>query len=154
MDVKTRLALGAVSLLAGGAAAGAVVAAVKPKRTRRQRRAAVAAATHRMLKRDYGYEFDRSRNILGSIKDAAQQGTKLRIRYVPAYNNQESTHIVEPYSFRVKRGKNYFYAYDTRGKTIGIHSFIPSRITAASPTKVAYEPRWPVEISERKKYLY
>lgn len=51
---------------------------------------------------------------------------------------------VEPYSFRSKNGKEYFYGYDIKKK--GIRGFIIDSINDIEITQNTFSPRWNIEL--------
>ena len=55
--------------------------------------------------------------------------------------------LVEPYSFRYRNGREYFYGYNLIGGSSppGIRSFEMKRIQAVEVTNKRYTPKWPVE---------
>jgi len=58
-----------------------------------------------------------------------------------------SLKLVEPYSFRYKSGREYFYGYNITGGSspAGIRSFLIRKIQSVEITDKRYKPRWPVE---------
>ena len=92
----------------------------------------------------FGVQPDPMRQVKEDITDAAEGENMLRMQYIPKGASAPKTYTVEPYSYRVKHGKKYFYAYHP--KHDAIHSFLQSRIVSAEPMRRTFDPRWPVEI--------
>jgi len=84
-------------------------------------------------------------NILGIRERIIQAGKSLTLIKL-VYNGAER--LVEPYSFRYKNGKEYFYGYNLAGgsSSPGIRSFEVIRIQSAELTNRSYASRWPVEL--------
>lgn len=78
-----------------------------------------------------------------TIIEAGQNLKTLRIDYTEKDGSNEGWREVEPYSFRVKKGIEYFYGYDTNKN--GIRGFIIDSINDIETTDNSYEPRWEVE---------
>lgn len=77
-------------------------------------------------------------NVLDSIHQAGSQCTLLRFMY------DGEIHTVEPYSFRIKGGRNFFFGYCL--KCGGINAFDPAKMSSCEVTSTPYTPRWPVEV--------
>jgi predicted DNA-binding transcriptional regulator YafY len=142
-----KLILGSLKLLSLGK---------KRKRQAKQkklerRRAAFAAAVRRQLRKQ-GHKPENATIIKSAIRDAAIDGTRLKIRYVAKYNERPLYHIITPYEIKTKRGRGpYLYADDHTGGTRGIHSFLTHRILTAKPTKTFAEPEWPVKLVKKDR---
>lgn len=82
---------------------------------------------------------------LASIREKIINAGKQRRIISIEYNGEKR--LVEPYSFRYKYGKEYFYGYNLIGGNSppSIRSFILPKIQTAEITKKSYVPRWPIE---------
>ena len=96
------------------------------------------------IKRVFGEAPDSMRAVKEDIGDAADGENMLRMRYIPKGASAPKTYVVEPYSYRRKHGKDYFYAWHPKHDQI--HSFLQSRIVSAEPMKKEFDPRFEVEI--------
>lgn len=54
------------------------------------------------------------------------------------------TREAEPYSYRLKGGREIFYCYDISKQ--GTRSFVVSRIISVEETENLFTPRWEVEV--------
>ena len=77
------------------------------------------------------------------IIEAGQNLKTLLISYTEKDGSNEGWREVEPYSFRVKNGVEYFYAFDIQKN--GIRGFIIDSINDVEITENDYVPRWDVE---------
>jgi predicted DNA-binding transcriptional regulator YafY len=50
----------------------------------------------------------------------------------------------EPYSYRIEKGREYFYCYDVHKG--GTRKFLVSNIISVEETENTFVPRWPVEV--------
>ncbi len=82
---------------------------------------------------------------ISSVREKIIFAGKQRCIISILYNNDKR--LVEPYSFRYKGGVEYFYGYNLSGGTssLGIRSFILSKIQSVDITEKNYIPRWPIE---------
>lgn len=92
------------------------------------------------IKMLYGLKPDRSSHVRSTIHEAGQGNNRVKMQYVPAYDNKPRTYVVDPYEFKGK----YFYAFHPRHNQI--HSFLRSRIISVTPTKAEFDPQWPVKV--------
>lgn len=91
-----------------------------------------------------------------SLREAARRRVCVRFSYKRVKDNRVFSYLVEPYSFRFKRGRlgfrKFFYGYHrtmrARG-TRGIHMFYWFRIFNIAVSKVTFRKRWPVEVAYR-----
>ncbi len=77
------------------------------------------------------------------IIEAGQNLKTIRIDYTEKDGTNEGWREVEPYSFREKKGIEYFYGFDVNKN--GIRGFIIDTINDVEITENNFEPRWPVE---------
>jgi predicted DNA-binding transcriptional regulator YafY len=77
------------------------------------------------------------------IIKAGQSLKTILINYTEKDGSNEGKREVEPYSFRVKNGVEYFYGFDIAKD--GIRAFIIDSINNVEITGNSYEPRWEVE---------
>ena len=59
-------------------------------------------------------------------------------------NGSIETREAEPYSFKVKGGRELFYCFDIAKN--GIRSFVVSRIISVEETENLFVPRWEIEV--------
>ena len=78
-----------------------------------------------------------------TIIEAGQNLNTILINYTEKDGSNEGWREVEPYSFRVKNGIEYFYGFDIQKN--GIRGFLIDSINDVEITKNTYQPRWPVE---------
>lgn len=81
--------------------------------------------------------------IKEKIIEAGRSLRTILIDYTETDGSNEGLRELEPYSFRIKSGVEYFYGYDIVKK--GIRSFKLNRINSVSITENTFKPRWPVE---------
>jgi len=75
-----------------------------------------------------------------------EAGKNLKIvllNYTEQDGSNEGKREVEPYSFRLKNGIEYFYGYDI--KKNGIRMFDIRNINLIAISNNSFTPRWPVE---------
>ena len=77
------------------------------------------------------------------IIEAGQKLKTILIDYTEKDGSNEGWREVEPYSFKMKNGTEYFYGFDL--KKGGIRAFIINSINDVEMTDNTYEPRWSVE---------
>ncbi|RLI38108.1 hypothetical protein DRO66_02580 [Candidatus Bathyarchaeota archaeon] len=97
----------------------------------------------------------RNRNL--AIREASKRKVCIRFSYKRVSDRKSFSYLVEPYSFRYKRGRlgfrKFLYGYHrtTRpGATRGIHMFYWHRIGNIVVSRVPYIPRWRIETSYKK----
>jgi predicted nucleotidyltransferase component of viral defense system len=85
------------------------------------------------------YSYAIRSGIRESIIQAGRERKLLRLHY-----QQNGSRDIEPYSFRYRNGREYFFGFDrTRGQQI--KQFNLDRIIGVSIMPQVYEPRWVVE---------
>ncbi len=77
------------------------------------------------------------------IIEAGQQLKTILIDYTEKDGSNEGWREVEPYSFRIKKGIEYFYGFDIAKN--GIRGFFIDSINDVKITNNSYNPRWDVE---------
>jgi len=77
------------------------------------------------------------------VIEAGRNLKTILIDYTEKDGTNEGWREVEPYSFREKKGIEYFYGYDI--KKDGIRGFIIDSINDIAITENTYDARWPVE---------
>lgn len=77
------------------------------------------------------------------IITAGQNLKTVLINYTEKDGSNEGYREVEPYSFRIKGGNEYFYGFDI--KKNGIRGFLINSINNIEVTENSYSPRWEVE---------
>jgi predicted DNA-binding transcriptional regulator YafY len=83
-------------------------------------------------------------NLKEKIRKAGNNLNTVRLDYNEKDGSNEGWREVEPYSYRIKKGVEYFYAHDL--KKDGIRSFIIESIVGIEITDNNFKPRWPVEV--------
>jgi len=97
----------------------------------------------------------RNKNL--AVLEAAKRNVCVRFAYKRTYVDRKTfSYLVEPYSFRFKRGRlgfrKFFYGYHRttlKDGTRGIHSFYWFRVYNIVVSRVPYKARWPIEIAHR-----
>lgn len=77
------------------------------------------------------------------IIEAGQNLKTILIDYTEKDGSNEGFREIEPYSFREKKGVEYFYGYDINKD--GIRGFIIDSINDVEITNNSYHARWDVE---------
>lgn len=78
-----------------------------------------------------------------TIIEAGQNLKTIRLDYTEKDGSNEGWREVEPYSFREKKGIEYFYGFDINKD--GIRGFIIDSINDVEITDNDYDARWDVE---------
>ncbi|HUW07525.1 MAG TPA: WYL domain-containing protein [Williamwhitmania sp.] len=77
------------------------------------------------------------------IIEAGRNLKTILLDYTEKDGSNEGLREVEPYSFRIKNGIEYFYGFDVKKK--GIRGFLIDSINDIEITSNTYNPRWDVE---------
>jgi predicted DNA-binding transcriptional regulator YafY len=83
-------------------------------------------------------------DLIEKIREAGGNLNTIEINYNEKDGSNEGWREVEPYSFKTKKGVDYFYGFDVAKN--GTRSFIVESIVVVEITDNSYDPRWPVEV--------